>query len=419
MLETKEKYDKNSTEPSEETVSASAENATANTAHEDEIDLADLFRQIWARRRIVLITTVITFLIGIFVAIFSPEEYEASIVLMPQTTSSSSGAASGLLRQFGGIAGINVGDATAGGSLSPSLYPEITQSTPFYLQMMEQDMYFSTMDTTVNLMTYFGTMQKNTLLDYVKTYTIGLPKMILNIPVQLINAINPAPKPKLPESVKDTAQIQVAIPADSAFQETNLNKQDPIMLTGGQLSVMGKLKGRIQTSIEENGTVKVGVTMPDPLVAAKTTEMAVKYLTSYIQEYRTEKAQQNLVFIENQYNEKKEKYNKAQQRLARFQDQNTNIFTESARIELERLKTENNLAFSLYQNLAQQLEQAKIRLQEDMPVFKVLEPIQIPLSISKPNRELIITLSLFAGTFFGLTLVFLKIIYLNLKHKLS
>ncbi len=413
-METKEQEIKNKPQPSEEKDTVHHEKAGLAASNEqvEEIDLADLAKQIWQKRKVMIYTTIIAFLLGIFVAVFSPEEYEASVVLMPQAIGSGSGVNAGLLRQFGGLAGINLDHTSASGTLSPTLYPEITNSTPFFLYIMKEEVYFSTLDTTLAIESYFSELQKPGVLDYTKKYTIGLPKVIIGLPAVIINSLKDKPKTN---PAATTANKSDAVAADSL---AGASGDHPIQVTGREMKVIRNLESRIETSIESNGTVKVSVEMPDPLVAAKTTELAVNYLTNYIREYRTEKAQQDLAFIEKQYNEKKEKYNIAQQRLARFQDRNTNIFTESARIELERLKTENNLAFSLYQGLAQQLEQAKIKVQEETPAFKVLEPIQVPLGNSKPNKELIITLSLFIGAFIGFAIVFFQILYLNLKSKI-
>ena len=373
---------------------------------EDEIDLADLIRQIWARKWIVWITTLVVFLLGVFVAVVSPEEYEASVVLMPQSSEVSSGVGSGFLRQFGGLAGLGLGSAGGNGTLSPALYPEVTKSTPFFLDIIEKDMYFSTLDTTVTFAQYFGEIEQPGVLDYVKRYTLGLPQMILNIPVRLINAF-------------DDAQPALLVQENKVPNQADTTTSGPLTLTGRQLGVIGKLRGRIQTSIEDNNTVRISVMMPDPMVAAETTEMAADYLTNYILEYRTDKAQQDLIFVQKQYDEKKDRYNAIQRELARFRDRNLNIISETARIQQEQLEAENQLAFSLYQSLAQQLEQAKVKVQEETPVFKVLEPIQVPLGKSKPNRELIITLSLFLGVFLGLGIVFLQILYKNFKKSLA
>ncbi len=413
MLETEEKKKSQPVPPEEKSVpfDVPTEPSKADHAGEDEIDLGELIQQVWMRRRTVLYTTLITFLLGIFVAAFSPEEYKSSIVLLPQSDSPSGNVNLGFLRQFGGLAGLGVG-ASASGTISTTLYPDITQSTPFLLHMTEEEFYFSTLDTTVSLGQYFGEIEKPGVLDYAKRYTLGLPGQLISLPANLISSFKNKPRRVLMDTA---AQVN---PQAKDTAGVHLGSQ-PITITGKQLSVISELKSRITTNIEENGTVKVEVEMPDPMVAATATEMAVKFLTNYVLEFRTEKAQQDLAFVEKQYNEKKERYNAAQQRLARFQDRNTNIFTQSAQIELERLNTENNLAFNLYQSLAQQLEQAKIKVQEETPIFKVLEPIQVPLDISKPNRGMIITLSLFAGIFLGLGIIFLQILYTNFKSKTS
>ena len=382
---------------------------------EDEIDLADLVRQIWARKRTIWVTTLIVFLIGILIAIVSPEEYEASVVLMPQLSESSSGVGSGLLRQFGGLAGLGLGGMSGNGTLAPDLYPEITQSTLFYLDIMEEDLYFSTLDTTVNLAQYFSEIEQPGVLDYVKRYTIGLPGIIINLPATLINAAKDQP---VKVSASDVSEGDAPKGKEGGVVSDTLTDR-PIKLTGRQRSTISKIRGRITTSIEENSTVKISAEMPDPLVAAEATQMATDYLISYILEYRTDKAQQDLLFVQKQYDEKRDRYRAIQRRLAQFRDQNLNIISETARIKQEQLESENQLAFDLYRSLEQQLEQARIKVQEETPVFKVLEPIQIPSGKSKPNRELIIILSLFVGFFLGLGIVFMMILYRNFNSILT
>lgn len=413
-METEEKYRKNKVESPEQKDFVSDKTSTTS-AGEDEIDLADLARRVWEKRRIIWITTVVTFLFGIFIAVVSPEEYQAEIILMPQSSAASDGIASGFLRQFGGLAGLGGGTNSSNGTLTPQLYPDITQSTPFYLYLINEELFFPTLDTTTNFIQYFSEVEKPTMIDYLKAYTIGLPKLIINLPLNLINSFK-ADKPHV--NHQDTvAKGQATVGYDSIQQENRIYK--PIVLTGSQKSVIGKLKSRIKTNIEENGTVKVTVEMPDPYVAANTTELAVKYLTKYITEYRIEKARQDLEFIQEQYDEKRNRYVQAQKKLAQMQDRNLNLITESARAELQQTQTEYNLAFSLYQSLAQQLEQAKIKVQEETPVFKVLEPVQVPLTKSKPNPELILFLSLFVGLFLGFGIVILRIIIQNFKNNLS
>ncbi|MEK6477789.1 Wzz/FepE/Etk N-terminal domain-containing protein [Catalinimonas sp. 4WD22] len=413
-METQEKYYQEKDAKKEESTNGATAHHEYKVA-DDEIDLALLFKEIWRRKKLLLYTVLAALVIGIFVAIVSPEEYTTSIVLMPQSESNA-GSPSGVLRQIGGFAGVNMGGSSAG--LNKNLYPDITKSTPFNISVMEEEQYFPSLDTTMSLYHYFTEVSTPPLTDYLKNYTIGLPRMLLNLPMAIVSLFE-----KDEGSSTDNIQKKLNNPANSvdtleAKDETKLEKEyNPIALSNKQIRVMSQLKNRISTTIETNGTVTVSAIMPDPLVAAKTTELAVAYLTRYITEYRTEKVQEDLDFIEKQYKEKEARYNKAQQKLAHLRDRNLNIATESARIALEQAQTDYNLSYSLYQGVSQQLEQARIKVQEETPVFKVLEPIQIPLKKSEPNRELIITLSLFAGIAVGLGIIVIQVIFSNIKSK--
>lgn len=394
----------------------STEQTFSADREDNEIDLLDLFKQIWQRRKTIFIVIGVAFMLGLFIAIVTPEEFDASIVLMPQSNSTSVGSSSGLLGQLGGFAGISLGGSS--GTLDKTLYPDITQSTSAYLALMNKEMYFPTLDTTMTLYYYFTEVDTPPATEYVKRYTLGLPRLLIRLPVRILSLFNNDTSPAVRQGPPSPPDDALQNPSVGDSQEVDTLYQ-PITLTGRQMSVVSKLKRRISTTIEANGMVKVSVTMPDPLVAAKTTELGVDYLTQYVTDYRIDKVRENLAFIEKQYEEKKERYNKAQQRVAAIRDRNANIVTERGRIELSRAETEYNLAFTLYQGLAQQLNQARIKVQEETPVFKILEPIQVPLSKSKPNEELIIILSLFAGIAIGLAIVVIQIIYGNIKHQIS
>ena len=376
-----------------------------------EIDLFDLISQIWGKRNIVIISAIIFLLFGIFVAMVSTEEYTSEVVLMPQS-GSSSGGASGLLRQFGGLAGISLGGSSSG-SIGVNLYPDIAQSTPFFLNIASQSVFVSNMDTTVAIKHYVTELIDPPITDHIKRYTIGLPKLLISLPIQIIESFKE--KPQLADPPKLT------IPEDTLTQQEVATKdvQGVIKLDGSELGAIGKLRQRIETSIEENGMLRVSATMPDPYAAAQITELSVKFLTEYLIDYKTDKAKSNLLFLENQYEQAQNKYFRVQQKLAQFRDRNSNIVSARAQTQRERLEDENQLTFQVYQGLAQQLEQARITVQEETPVFKVLEPIQVPINTSAPNRELTIFIFTFLGIFVGFAIAVLSIIYKYIEPKLK
>ena len=47
---------------------------------------------------------------------------------------------------------------------------------------------------------------------------------------------------------------------------------------------------------------------------------------------------------------------------------------------------------SVFQELAGQVEQAKIQVNKDTPIFMIIEPVSIPLKRSKPQRKTMVVI---------------------------
>ena len=79
---------------------------------DDEIDLAELWRAIWAGKFIIIGITFIFAVASVFYALSKPDVYKASVLLSPVTSKGGSGGLGALAGQFGGLAslaGINLG----------------------------------------------------------------------------------------------------------------------------------------------------------------------------------------------------------------------------------------------------------------------------------------------------------------------
>ena len=97
--------------------------------------------------------------------------------------------------------------------------------------------------------------------------------------------------------------------------------------------------------------------------------------------------------------EARDKYYEAQQRYARYMDENQALSRRSFRTEQERLQNEMTLAFNLYNQTAQQLQLARAKVQELTPVYAVVQPATVPLRPSRPSKLLILVGCVFlAGT---------------------
>ena len=122
----------------------------------------------------------------------------------------------------------------------------------------------------------------------------------------------------------------------------------------------------------------IDVTMQDPLVSAMLADTVVTRLQEYITDYRTNKARKDLVYAEKLNSEAQQEYYKVQQKLADYADRNQGIATQSARITYDRLQNEASLAFNVYNQTAQQVQDAKAKVQETTPVYAVVTPPTVP-----------------------------------------
>lgn len=94
--------------------------------------------------------------------------------------------------------------------------------------------------------------------------------------------------------------------------------------------------------------------------------------------------------MEELYKERQQEYYNAQSKYAHYFDTNRNIAFQSVRAEQERLQNDMNLAYQVYSQVAQQLQVARAKIQEEKPVFAIVEPASIPLEPSGSSRKIIL-----------------------------
>lgn len=69
------------------------------------------------------------------------------------------------------------------------------------------------------------------------------------------------------------------------------------------------------------------------------------------------------------------------------------------------LQSKYQIAFSVYNEFATELETAKIRVKEDTPIFSVVEEATVPIEASKPRKVMFLLIWSFLGGFVGLVWV--------------
>ncbi|MEQ8553609.1 MAG: Wzz/FepE/Etk N-terminal domain-containing protein [Cyclobacteriaceae bacterium] len=359
------------------------ENKNINSDRE-EIDLVELVGYLWEKKHFILKVAGVFLIIGLIVAFTSKVEYQASCRLMPENMDgmrSNLGGLSGLA----GLAGIDLGQSRTG-LLTPELYPEIVKSVPFQLVLLNQPVYYEKLDSTISSFSYFKEIDRPSLFRFILAYTIGMPGKIKEI-------------------------------LSNQNTEEEILHSDIIRLSKDDSKLIERFKERVDVSIDKStGIVSIFVKMPDAYASAKMADLVVLKLTERVTDYKIGKTRVNLEFIEERYKEVENEYKRRQRNLANFIDGNKNISSSLIQTEYQRLQNEMNISFEVYKSLATQLEQAKIKLKEETPVFTVLEPVKIPVEKSEPKRLFILTGFLFVGIFFStLTLLIRKFIKLNVQ----
>lgn len=344
-------------------------NKTKNTT-DDEIDLIALAKTIWNGRKSIVKIVLLFMGIGLAVALLSPKKYNATTTMVPQVSDGTSSM--GGISSLAAMAGFNMNMGKGNTELSPHVYPQIVQSVPFQLELMNTPFTFSNINHPISIYEYYTEYHTPSLLSNIKKYTIGLPSVILK-------AIKPKKEKRLP------------------ITDGN-NQNSPIFLTRIQEDIRIILaKGITLETNDKEGYITLNVTSKEPWLAAEIANKGQELLQKYITTYKIEKASAQLKFIEERYNDNKLEFEEAQAALADFRDKNKNITSARALTHEESLESEYQLAFDVYSELAKQMEQARIKVKEDTPVFSIIKPVTVPLEKSAPNRPMILIIWTFLG----------------------
>lgn len=347
------------------------QNQYNNIPEEQEIDLIELIQRMWVNRWLIVKVTAVFMVLGVLVALFSAKVYTASCDVVPQTSKS---GPSSSMSSLAALAGINLNAAQSAESLSPNVYENIMGSTTFRKELMQTMIDFEEVGHPVSFFDYYTSEEYNkpSVFSYIKKYTIGLPFTILNA----IRGEQPEPD-------------YSGVGGDSnAIETISKDEYDAMTILGESIAL---------SLDEKKGYVTITANMSEPLAAAQLAQATLTLLQKYITEFKIEKVQSNLDFVQERFDEAKRNFEDVQARRARLRDANMNTSRYSARTELERLDAEYTLAQGVYTSLAQQVEQAKISVKETAPILTVIKPVTVPYQKSKPQRAMI----LFAFTFLG------------------
>ena len=302
---------------------------------DDEIDLVEILKKIYKSKKIILIISFFIALLGVAVALLSPVKYSSETIFITQNQESNSSSLSGVAS----LVGINLGTSNFGGEIPSSMYPQVSNSPKFKRLLLNSYIDF---DNKINLKQY--------LIDYYK----------LNI-----------------ENDKINSDLYVSELENECFKiidkiiTININQKD--------------------------GFISLSSTLTVAEYSANLTINAKEILQEIIIDNKIESANQNLIFSQQQLEEKKLIFDEIQAKLAYFSDSNLNSVNSFVINERDKLEAEFQIINAVVTELSKQVEQAKLQVSKDTPVFSTIKEAVIPVERTSPKRTQIVLIFGFTG----------------------
>lgn len=351
--------------------------------NDQEINLIDIFKKIYKERKIITKISFLSALIGIIYSLSLTSQFTSSTTFIPQLSSKTkTGSNSSSLSSLASLAGINLGSMQSSAEFPPTLYPQVVQGAKFKLDLLASKVnlngqelsireYYKSNESTID---FIGTLKK---------YTIGLPSTILSF-------------------FNDQ---------DKFIEENSYDYENQILKTSYEDKDFFKtISNTIALAVNsKEGFITLSVTDRNKKISAQITVIAQSLLQDHIISYKNQSSKEVLEFSLIQYNEKKSSFEILQDQTAIFSDKNQNITSSLYQNKLNRLENEVNIAQSIVQQLASQVELAKLQVNKSTPVFTIIKPVTIPFERSAPKRTNIVIIYTLIG-------LLLSVIYILFKE---
>lgn len=329
-----------------------------------EINIIAILKPLLSNRRKIMLWSAIGLAIGIIIAFSTPRQYISAITLAPEGKSNQSSSA-GALANMMGVEGL--GDSNAG--ITEALYPQILKSTPFLLELASVEVPFE--GKNIPFDEFILNHQKQAWWNGIFSLW-GLFSSSDEAKITIYNS------PSLKQRYIRAASSSLGAEQDK------------------------KTKLLIITSVSQ-----------DPAIAQIMADSAFVKLQRYMVSYKTQKTRSNLESNTKMCDEAKFKYYQSDIDYADALDRNKNLISKYTEVKLDRLKNERDLAYNIYMQLATQVESDRVKLQEETPIATVIEPAQVALVPTWPNRKMIVTTLAILAAFIVSVSIVVKEIYLK------
>lgn len=334
-----------------------------NTSNQDTLDLRAIFTTLWQKRKVFYWVLPITFVLSSALILCVPRYYTCTVVLAPEAQSTGAG---GSLSALASSFGFNMNNLASSDAIYPMIYPDVVKSPDFLVHLF--DIPVETSDGEFKG-TYYAYLHDNTKKPFWSRWIGAIVKWF---------------KPK-----KDPLTIA----------SDNQDGMNVFSMSEEQWKIIESMQDNIHCACDKKTQIiSFGVKAQDPLVCATMANSVCSALQTFIIDYRTQKARADLQYYEEVMNNAYDEYQQASNKYIRYADSHSGMNLEQYRIIAKNLETEMQIKQAAYTSFQKQYLATQARIQENTPVYTVLQSGSIPLKPSGPKRVIFVLGMLFVAT---------------------
>jgi uncharacterized protein involved in exopolysaccharide biosynthesis len=209
-------------------------------------------------------------------------------------------------------------------------------------------------------------------------------------------------------------------PQKNLLQILTYGNDDPqVGLDTLEIMAVNNFLGMINISEDiKTAILTLSINASEPSFAAEVNQALIEELDTHQRKYNKAKTSDTKQFIEERIIDTEKELMAAEEDLKVFMDRNRRIENSPAlQLEQQRLGREVTVLTGVFTTLKQQLETTKIEEVKESDYVVVLDPPEVPLERSKPNKKLMVILAGILGIGLGLVLAFVREFSTNSKKE--
>lgn len=336
------------------------------------IDIFSLTRIIKKAKFKILLAMIISFGIGGVIAFETPKVYSTTVILASESVEHG-----GAMENIGDLLGWKNYSAYSD-AIYPEIFPKVVSSKAFALPLLDIPVRTSASPDTLTYRKYLATCTK--------------------IPFWM--------KPKIwLKKLNDTETPNFA--ASSSGTAGNLR-----ILSEKDEELIEALSATISCEIDKvSGLIKISASAQDPFVAAIMTDTITARLTRFIEDYRQQKAEQDITFLQAIAHEAKKEYDNTTKKYVDFIEKNAEAVSTEITSEEQKLEDIRQLKFDVYTSLTEQLIDKQATKNYSTPIYA---QVQSSIITGEPvSRSRAVTMVM--ASMLLMIIFFIFLIYYNRK----